>query len=269
MRKKCDTDFFNLPLPRVMAHRGSSGSFPENTMLAFQEAVKAGVSYIELDVHMTRDGEVVVCHDDDLKRTTNSSGLIRELSCAEVTEADAGYSFVSTDGTFPFRGQGLSVPRLAEVLTAFPHVNFVIEIKQVEPSLVAALSQTIEKARMRRHVLIASEHQRPLNEARQALPGVPTNFSSVETAEFFSRLALSHLTRGTEEVYDPPGEALQIPPQYHGFTLVTEQSVARARDLGIEMHVWTVNDTAQVQSFLGLGVHGIITDYPEAIMALV
>jgi glycerophosphoryl diester phosphodiesterase len=263
MRSKLETDFFSLPRPRVMAHRGLSGLFPENTLLAFEEAARVGAPYIELDVHMTRDGEVIVCHDADLKRTTDRAGLIHELSYAEVAAADAGYNFGGTKGKFPFRGQGLSVPRLADVLAGFAQIHFVIEVKQIEPSLIAAISEVIEKAHMRRHVLIASEHQQPLSEAREMLAGVPTNFSALETAEFFRRLAIGMAG------YEPPGEALQIPPQHQGLRLVTEQSVAGARDLGVEMHVWTVNDPAEMRSFLRLGAHGIITDYPDRMLALV
>jgi glycerophosphoryl diester phosphodiesterase len=262
MRSELETDFFVPKVPRVMAHRGLSGLYPENTLLAFEQAVRAGAEYIELDVHMSRDGEVVVCHDAELERTTNRRGLIRELSYAEVAAADAGYNFADANGGFPFRGERLSIPRLAEVLAAFGQINFVLEIKQVEPSLVAAMSEVVEKAGMRRRVLIASEHQRPLDEARRMMPGVPTNFSAAETAEFFGRLV------NGMEGYRPPGDALQIPPEHRSLRLVTEQSVAGVRALGLEMHVWTVNEPAEAQAFLRMGVHGIITDFPDLILAL-
>jgi glycerophosphoryl diester phosphodiesterase len=262
MRRGLETEFFNLPCPRVMAHRGFSGLFPENTLLAFEKAVRVGAAYIELDVHMTRDGEVVVCHDADLERTTNLAGLICELSYREVARADAGYNFAGEKGGFTFRGQGLSVPLLRDVLAAYPRTCFVIEVKQVEPSLIVPMSEIITKTNMRRRVLIASEHQAPLSEARRMLPDVPTNFSALETVEFFR-----HLATGVQG-YEPAGDALQIPPQHQGLSLVTEQSVRAAHELGLEMHVWTVNEPAEILSLLRLGVDGIITDYPNRALAL-
>jgi len=252
-----DTDFFSLPRPRAMAHRGDSGAYPENTMAAFTAAHQLGVRYIELDVHMTRDGRVVVAHDPDLARTAGSDALIRELSYQQLADADAGYGFSVADGGHPFRGKGLKVPTLSEVLSAFPEMRFVIEIKQTAPML-----EVIERAGMRRRVLVASEHQQPLDEVRALAPEIPTNFSSREVGSFFQ--ALVSRTAG----YVPPGDALQIPIEYEKFTLVTPESVAAAHRVGVEMHVWTVNDEAEMRGLLALGVDGIITDFPARLLKL-
>src|SRR5258708_37092136 len=93
MRAGLDTEFFTSRPPRLMAHRGASGDFPENTLPAFLAARDTGVPYIELDVHMTRDGELVVAHDDNLRRVSDKDGVIREMSLAEVRSVDAGYNF--------------------------------------------------------------------------------------------------------------------------------------------------------------------------------
>jgi len=257
-----DTDFFSLPRPRAMAHRGDSGAYPENTMAAFTAAHQLGVRYIELDVHMTRDGRVVVAHDPDLARTAGSDALIRELSYQQLADADAGFGFAAAGGGHPFRGKGLKVPTLSEVLSAFPEMRFVIEIKQTAPSLVAPMLEVIERAGMRRRVLVASEHQQPLDEVRALAPEIPTNFSSREVGSFFQ--ALVSRTAG----YVPPGDALQIPIEYEKFTLVTPESVAAAHRVGVEMHVWTVNDEAEMRGLLALGVDGIITDFPARLLKL-
>src|SRR5579863_2099853 len=112
MRADLDTDFFSPPhRPRVVAHRGLSGSFPENTMVSFRNAHRVRAPYLEFDVHMTRDGEVVVSHDADLHRVSGRHGLIAELTCAELAKFDAGHAFTTDHGaTFPFRGQGITVP---------------------------------------------------------------------------------------------------------------------------------------------------------------
>ncbi len=258
-----DTEFFGLPRPRAMAHRGASGAYPENTVAAFTAAHQLGVRYIELDVHMTRDRRVVVAHDPDLARTAGSDALIRELRYDQVADADAGYGFAAPDGGHPFRGKGLKVPTLCEVLSAFPETRFVIEIKQTAPSLVAPMLEVIERSGMCRRVLVASEHQQPLDEVRALAPEIPTNFSSREVGGFFQAL-VSRMAG-----YVPPGDALQIPIEYEKFTLVTPESVAAAHRVGVEMHVWTVNDEAEMRGLLALGVDGIITDFPDRLLKLV
>src|SRR5262250_3277528 len=134
MRREVNTEFFDPVRPRAIAHRGASGRYPENTIAAFKAARDLGVPYIELDVHMTHDGEIVVIHDEDLQRIAGREGAIRELNFAEVAAADAGYNF-AINGNFPFRGAGLRVPRLVDVLTAFPECRFIIEVKQTTPHL--------------------------------------------------------------------------------------------------------------------------------------
>src|SRR5215510_6817363 len=130
------TNFFSGPKPRLFAHRGASGEAPENTVEAFRRAVDAGVSYAELDVHATRDGQVVVIHDQTLERTTNGQGKVQEHTLAELQQLDAGYWFSADDGRqFPFRAAGVRVPTLAEVLRGSPELRFTVEIKQTEPAI--------------------------------------------------------------------------------------------------------------------------------------
>ena len=273
-RSALDSDFFDLPTPRVIAHRGASGEYPENTLAAFRAAAEAGAPYFELDVHMTRDGVVVVSHDPELSRTCGLDAAIRDLTLAELKRADAGWGFTTSrattiaatatagDGAFPFRGRGIEVPALAEVFAAFPERRYVVEVKQSAPSLVAALLDVIERAGMRRRVLIASEEQAPIDELRALAPALPTGFPYHEIAGFMISLAPA------AEPYQPRGDALQIPPEYESWRLVTPQSVAAAHRLGVEVHVWTVNDPAEMRAMLDLGVDGIITDYPARLLAL-
>src|SRR5438874_353168 len=146
MRPDLDTDFFSLPSPRAIAHRGASGTHPENTMAAFKAAYEVGARYIELDVHTTRDGKVVVLHDADLARTTGRQAAVSSLNHAELAALDAGFGFASDAGHFPFRGQGIKVPTLSEVLVAFPELRFIIEIKPDQPDLVEAMLEDIDGA---------------------------------------------------------------------------------------------------------------------------
>ncbi|MGH7812696.1 MAG: glycerophosphodiester phosphodiesterase [Candidatus Binataceae bacterium] len=263
MPVRSESDFFSLPPPRAMGHRGSAGTHPENTLVSFAAAAEAGVGYAELDVHMTRDGEIGVCHDDNLMRTCGRAGTIREMAYAEVATADAGAAFTLDGGaTHPFRGRGVTIPRLSEVLAAFPQLRFVIEIKQTSPSLVAPLLDVIDRAGMRRTVLIASEHQEPLDEVRRLAPEIPTNFSYLEGGGFFQAMA------ARDANYRPPGAALEIPPSYESWQLVTPESVEFAHRIGVEVHVWTVNEESEMDRLLDLGVDGIISDNPRLLMAV-
>jgi glycerophosphoryl diester phosphodiesterase len=257
---KLKTDFFDLPRPRVIAHRGFSGEYPENTIPAFHAALAAGAPYLELDVHLTRDGEIVVAHDDDLRRVAGHGGVIAEMDLASVAKADAGANF-SIDGiSYPFRGNGLRVPTLGEVLSTFCGQFFIIEIKPSSPGVGGPLLKLIDESGMSRRVLIASAHQAPLDEVRQRAPSLPTNFSSREVGIFLKSLAPDTAP------YVPLGAALQIPPEYQSRKLVMPESIAAAHRMGVEVHVWTVNETAEMRQLLALGVDGIITNYPPRLL---
>jgi glycerophosphoryl diester phosphodiesterase len=260
-----NTEFFDLSRPRAIAHRGASGDFPENTLPAFAAARECGAPYIELDVHMTRDGRVVVAHDDHLKRIADVDGLIRELTFADLARIDAAYNFTPTLNTsveFPFRGRGVRVPELSEVFAACPGQRFIVEIKQIAPSLIDALIGVIDGAGMRRRALVASEHQEPIDEFRAAAPEVPTNFPTPEVAAF-----LMSLPPGAAP-FAPRGAAMQIPPENGSWKLVTPDTVVAAQRLGVEIHVWTVNEESQMRALLALGVDGIITNFPARLLKL-
>jgi glycerophosphoryl diester phosphodiesterase len=263
MNRAFDTDFFAPPRPRIFGHRGAAGELPENTIVSFERAVRAGAIYLELDVHMSRDGEIVVSHDERLTRTCGRDALIREMNWTEIQAADAGY-MLSFDGgaTFPFRGRCIKVPRLTEVLGTFGDVNYLIEIKQTEPSLVSQLLATVDASGLRRRVLIASEFDTPVSMVRSLAPQIPTNFSYGEVAEFLQAMA------GYRAGYEPRGAALQIPREYEGWRLVTPESVEFAHRAGVELHVWTVNEETEMNQLLDCGVDGLISDFPARALAV-
>jgi glycerophosphoryl diester phosphodiesterase len=122
--------------------------------------------------------------------------------------------------------------------------------------------QVIDRAGMRRRVLIASEHQEPIDELRARAPNMPTNFARRDIAAFLASLPPGAVA------YVPRGDALQLPPEHNSWKLVTAESVAAAHRIGVEVHVWTVNDETEMRAFLALGVDGIITDYPSRLVGL-
>ncbi|MBV8774726.1 MAG: glycerophosphodiester phosphodiesterase [Deltaproteobacteria bacterium] len=261
MRKALDTDFFSAPSPRVMAHRGASAEYPENTIPAFRAAAETqAVDYIELDVHCTRDGHVVVVHDEGLSRIASDDRLIAEMTMAEIDTVDAGFNF-SVNGDWPFRAKMVRVPKLEEVLKSWPAMRFIIELKPRDPAIADAALEVVRATGMGRQVLFASEHVAPIARVRMLAPEIPSNLPAPEIAAFIQALRSS-------KRYAGDGDALQIPPEYRGIKLATREVVAAAHLNDLEVHVWTVNDQAQMEELLSLGVDGIITDHPSRLVAL-
>src|SRR5262249_53828260 len=224
---------------------------------AFAAGLAAGADHLELDVHATADGHVVVLHDSILERTTDGSGAVRALALADVARLDAGYRFRAPDGTYPYRDRGVRVPTLAAVLEAFPDVPLNIEIKQEAPAIEVAVLATLDRYGARERTLLAAEEGTIMARIRAAAPDMLTGFSAQEVAEFTYRVRDGQLPG-----YRPPGIALQVPPSFAGVSIVTAASVAAARALGLEVHVWTINDETEMDVLLDLGVDGIMTDFP-------
>lgn len=262
MRKDLDTDFFATPPPRVMAHRGASAEYPENTIPAFRAAAESGADYIELDVHCTRDGEVVVVHDERLSRIASDDRLISEMTFAELGAVDAAFNFSPTGNGTPFRGRGIRLPKLSEVLGSWPTMRFVIEFKPNDAAIADATLEVVRQTRMERRVLFASEHLTPIARVRAIAPQIPTNLPAAEIVSFVQSVSTGAFS------YTVTGDALQIPPEHQGIRLATRETVAAAHRNGLEVHLWTINEQAEMEQMLSLGVDGIITDYPGRLLAL-
>ena len=257
-----DFTFFSGRKPRVFGHRGAAGVVPENTLASVERAFKDGGDYIEVDVRPSKEGAIVIVHDATLERTTDGQGEVRERTLKDLKGLDAGYWFtLDGGGTYPFRGQGLQITTLEELLAAFPKIRLTVEIKQTVPGFVARVLDTVEKGARVGAVLIAAEEDAVIQEVRREMVArnlpLATGFSYGEVSSF-----MRWVWTGQAFPFEPPGQALQIPPVYQGRELVTEQSVAGAHKLGLEVHVWTINEISEMERLLGLGVDGLVTDYP-------
>lgn len=249
--------YFTPPRPRLFAHRGSSADFPENTLPAFAHAVAAGLDYLELDVWASRDGVVVVHHDASLERTCGINQSIYNVRMDELRHVDAGCNFTLDKGaSFPFRGKGISVPTLMEILEEFRDTFINIEIKQSTPPIERLVVEAVQRCKADARVLIASEHDQVLERLRPLCPHIPTNLGRQETTEFFQRLAAGRLNG-----YQPRGNALQIPLQWQGRKLIEAPVLEAAHQLGLEVHVWTINSTEDMAELLSLGVDGLMSDH--------
>ena len=255
--------FLQGPLPIAFAHRGGSQLWPENTMLSFEGAVGLGYRYLETDVHLTKDGVLVTIHDATVDRTTDSSGLVRALPLAELKGLDAGYRF-SPDGgrAYPLRGQGATIPTLAEVVKAFPHVSLNIDLKRHDVAMVEAMAAFIEERGLHDRLLIASFADGIIKAFRRRTEGrVATAAAGWETRLFWltSRLGLTRLIR-------PAYDALQVPPSMGRLTVVDRRLLAAASRRGVQVHVWTVDEAAEMRRLLALGVDGIMSDRPDLLL---
>lgn len=258
--------FLQGPHPLAFAHRGGSLLWPENTMLSFRGALETGYRYLETDLHSTRDGVLVLIHDDTLERVTDGSGPVWEHTLAEIRRLDAGYHF-SPDGgrTHPHRGEGVTVPTLEEVVDAFPDVRLNVDMKQAEPPVVAALADFIERRGLHDRFLVTSFVDRRVREfCRLSGDRVATSGAMRETLRFWlaSRLRLERLLR-------IPYDALQVPERYGRLTVVDRRFVAAAHRRGVEVHVWTVDEREEMRRLLALGVDGLMSDRPDVLLEVV
>ncbi|HZS16076.1 MAG TPA: glycerophosphodiester phosphodiesterase [Candidatus Dormibacteraeota bacterium] len=245
--------FLDWPQPIPFAHRGGAGEHPENTMPAFEAAVRLGYRYLETDAHLTRDGVVMAFHDSVLDRVTDRSGPIETLSAAEVERADAGYTFSADGGrSFPHRGRGVRIPRLDALLDAWPEVRVNIDPKS--DAVVAPLVEVLRRHGAFDRVCIGSFSDARLARVR-ALSG-----DSVCTSMGPRATALAWAACRTGRIPRQGADCLQIPVRARAVTLVTPALLRAAKRSGLPVHVWTIDDRAEMERLLDLGVDGLMSD---------
>lgn len=243
----------------MIAHRGGSKLRPENTVAAFDHAAHLGVDGLECDVHLARDGDLVVIHDATLDRTTDASGPVEALTSAELADVDAGYRF-EQDGGHPFRGAGLGVPRLSDVLARHATLPFVIEIKGDRPETAVRLLEVLEFAGARDRVVVGGFSDVVLEEIRRRAPGVPTSASRREVQSALRR-AFFRLPPSR-----PRYQLMQAPYRFRGRTVFGRSFVRAVRRGGLPVQAWIVDDAAEMERLIGWGVSGLISDRPDIAM---
>lgn len=259
----------------VIAHQGGNLEWPDATFLAYEEANRRGVDVLEMDVHLSKDGHLMVMHDERVDRTTNGSGAIRELTLPELEALDAAYWWsyhanddvaklhVPADMEFPYRGMGLKIPTLREMFERYPNHRFVIELKDNTADLRAALLDLIGEYDRWDRTLIASFYKETLQAVRKEAPNAQT-YGAEDEIRLFYILHLAHL----ERFYPYDIDAFAIPMTSGGFDLTTPRFIQAARNHGLLLHYWTINDDADMQKLLDLGVDGIMTDRPKRLIEL-
>ncbi len=236
--------------PLVIAHRGLSSRFPENTMRSIREALRLRVDAIEIDVRSTKDGVLILMHDETLDRTTDGRGAVGELTWSEISRLDAG-SWMSPD----FAGE--RVPRLDEVLAEVAG-RVVLHIEVKEPATVRRIVHTVKLHKAEEWVVIASFHEEALTRSRQLEPRIPVTLIAgplqVERGGGPENLIFRAVARGA------CGLAL-----HH--SLITRDLTHYARARNMSLVAWTVNDPSEARRLAEAGVGAIVTDAPDNIAA--
>jgi len=258
------TYYTELKHPLVIAHQGGDGLWPGETLLAYQNSVDLGVDVLEMDIHITKDGVLVLMHDETVDRTTDGTGEIENMTLEEIKKLDAGYDWSPDNGaTTPFRGQGLKVATLEEVFSAFPDKRMTIEIKKTNISMAEPFCNLIRKHNMQDKVLVASFHDDRLKEFRAECPEVATSSAKNETTIY---VLLTKAFLG--KFYSPKFYALQVPEESGGITVMTKGFVEAAHASNLAVEPWTINDEETMRKFIEWGVDGIITDRPDILLSV-
>ncbi len=250
--------------PLVIAHAGDE-LYPGDTLYALEQYAAMGVDILEMDIHQTQDGAIVLIHDDTVDDTTNGTGLVKEKTLAEIKTMDAAYHWSPDDGaTFPLRGTGITIPTINEVFERFPNYKMIIEIKQREPSMGAAFCRVIRDYQMEDKVIVASFSDQAIQDFRSACPNVATSASESEVRNFVIRNFL-----GQAGTISPVYTALHVPESSSGIPIVNRWLLWSAKRKNIETHIWTINDPQEMQRFIDMGVDGIMTDRTDLLIELI
>jgi glycerophosphoryl diester phosphodiesterase len=236
-------------------------------MYAFEKAVEIGADVLEMDAHITKDGQIVLMHDETVDGTTNGMGLVEEISLFELKQLDAAYKWSDNNGqTFPYRGLGIQVPTLDELFQKFPLMRYVIEIKLTEKPIDKPLCDLIRQYDMQERVLVASFHDVAMQNFRTTCPEVATSASRGEVTKFvlLGKIFLSGFVEpGYQSIQPPydPKESLNIP-------IMTKRFIREAHAKNIAVEPWTVNNPDLMKEYIEWGVDGIITDRPDLMVEI-
>ena len=268
-----------------IAHQGGEIEAPSNTLFAFKTAKDKGADVLELDVHATSDGELVVIHDATVDRTTNGTGRVDSMTLEEIKELDAAHWFVpdcgtchdEADGSYAYRGfatgevpiprslgkfepNDFKIPSLREVLDEFPEEMINIEIKSTAPETMPyedKLAALLAEYGRTTDTIVVSFLDHAVEIFKALAPEVNTATGTAETGGFWA--TTQGPLPGLPSIHH---QALQVPIVFNGVTVVTEEFVQEAHANGLAVHVWTINDRSEMEWLVEIGVDGIMTDRP-------
>jgi glycerophosphoryl diester phosphodiesterase len=254
--RRRDVSFFVHSRPRVFAHRGGSALGPENTLVAFDRGLEAGSDGLELDVHLSADSVAVVHHDATLERTTSASGLLAARTADELARVDAGYRFFDGSG-HPFRGQGIGVPTLREVLRRYSETSVIIEMKVDSEEMGEVVAREVRVAGAVDRVCAAGYGARSVAAVRAALPDMACSACRPEVRAAVYR-GLARWPLGSVRY-----GGFQVPERSGWLRIVSPRFIRAAHQAALGVQVWTVDDEPDMRRLLQWGVDGLISDRPD------
>ncbi|WP_242355974.1 glycerophosphodiester phosphodiesterase [Anaeromyxobacter sp. SG64] len=257
--------FLSLPSPWLVAHRGGSALAPENTLPAFDVAAELGADAIETDVRRTRDGVVIVFHDETTERITGAPGTVEGRTLEELRTLDAAFGFTPDGGrTFPRRGTGVRIPTFAEALARYPAMRFIVDAKSEEPALAEALAAAIRAAGAEHRVCVGSFFDAQAERLGAIVPAC-ARYLPQEAATCHVLAALS----GGDASACPGGYALaSLPARMNELEVVCPPVIAHFHGRGMPVHAWTVDAADEMRALLAMGVDAIVTDRPDVLRAV-
>lgn len=262
--------------PLVYAHRGGAALRPENTLEAFDHGLSFGADGLELDVHLSKDGVVVVHHDATLERTTSGRGRVADHTAEELARLDAGYWFTAegavaassvsarAPGGFSYRGRDVRIPTLRDLLRRYPDASLLIELKANDPELARRTIDEIRSAGAIERTALGSFYRDVLHAARSYEPRIRTGAAREET-----RWALYRSWVGWPFRRRTPYQEFQVPERSGVTTIVTPRFVKHAHRAGLTVKVWTVDDPADMRRLISWGIDALISDRPDLAMDVV
>ncbi len=254
MRKRA---FLDHSIPIAIAHRGGADELPENTLPAFDASVELGYRHLETDAHLSGDGVVFSFHDHILDRVTDREGRLAQLSSDEIGMADAAYHFSPDGDTFPLRGTGIRIPTMEEVLTRWPGVFVNIDTKS--DAVVEPLVELLRRLGAFDRVCVGSFSDERLRRVRRLSGG------RICTSMGPAGIAAAWLASRTRRMPKMQADCVQVPTRARRLVVVDRRFVDSAHRAGLQVHVWTIDDAAEMGELLDLGVDAIMTDRPRVL----
>jgi glycerophosphoryl diester phosphodiesterase len=249
-----------ISTPTLFAHRGASGELPENTLPAFRRALEVGATALETDVHLTRDGHVVVSHDPTGERAAGVARAIRDATLDDVRAWDVGRVFRASHPETP--SDPFAMPTLDEVLAELPGVPFNVDIKRHDAWAARAVVDVVRRRRAEDRVRLASFDAATLRVVRGLGYEGPTSLGASEI------LRLVCLPERALRVLRLAGDAAQIPVRQGPLRLDTSAFIAKVHALGLLVHYWTIDDPREAERLLEVGADGIMTNEPARLARL-
>lgn len=252
-----------------MAHQGGKHLAPSSTLEAYRNAADLGVDIMELDLHMTKDGHLITIHDPTIDSITDGTGVVNEMTLAEIQSYDAGANFKDLNGEYSFKGKGVYIPTLDEVFEAIPDMRWNIEIKDTnDPALHGPIAEKLWDLivfhGLEEKVLLASFDQKIVDLMTDVSDGKAIVAAGQQEATKFVILQKAFLTG----LYRHKVHAIEIPTEQGPINLMDKKIIRGAKKHGLDVHYWTINDPELMQELIDLGADGIITDRPDLLLEL-